>query len=176
MASTGKLDGYPVELYDGSFSGKFEMTEEDGKRIGYDDVVSFLVVATADKANFDTTKGGEVRRTNRLTVNEVMLLEHSVARDLMASAGRLESQPGEETIEELTLREVREAMAEFTMLDDAFDVIEDFEEVFSPGGYDPTEFVEGDSSHSGVMSGPPPSALPPQAPSKDILNKFLEVS
>jgi hypothetical protein len=64
----GKLDGFPVELYDGRFSGVFELEDEEGEAIGYDDTVTFLVVASADKAAFSTLKNGELKRTNTFKI------------------------------------------------------------------------------------------------------------
>lgn len=93
MGNSGNLDGFPVELYDGRFSGKFELDEEDGRKIGYDDVVAFLVVTTADKANFDMTKLGEVRRTNTFGVSNVRIVPSRMAEEFLDRLNG--SEPGE---------------------------------------------------------------------------------
>lgn len=80
-----KLDGFSVDIYDGRFSGTFEMDEEIGQDINYEDVISFVVVAAVGKANFNTQKNGEVKRTNVFAVENVKILKPEVASQLIGS-------------------------------------------------------------------------------------------
>lgn len=83
MSNNGRLDGIAVDLYNGRFSGSFEIDEEVGESIAYDDVVSFLVVGTAGKANFNATSKGDLKRTNVFEVTNVMILTPEVAASLL---------------------------------------------------------------------------------------------
>lgn len=63
-----RFDGYPVTLYDGRFSGTFELPENVGADLEYDEVITFLVTATVGKAVLDATRLGDLKRTNTLKV------------------------------------------------------------------------------------------------------------
>lgn len=68
------LDGHYVDQFDGRFTGTFDIDNDEGEKLSYDDVVSFFVVASVDKANFSTTKAGELKRTNVFVVDSVKVL------------------------------------------------------------------------------------------------------
>ena len=68
------LDGHIVDQFEGRFNGLFDIEQEEGEQVFYDNQVSFFVTATVDKANFATTKGGELKRTNIFNVKSVKLL------------------------------------------------------------------------------------------------------
>lgn len=99
-----KFDGYPIELYDGRFSGTFELDEEVGEAIKYEQVVSFLVVANASKAAISTNKDGDLKRTNTFAVQQVKLVSNEQAEALLWSQVALplaapEEEPSEEKAE-----------------------------------------------------------------------------
>ena len=67
-----QFDGYPVTLYDGRFSGTFELPENVGADLEYDEVITFLVTATVGKAVLDATRLGDLKRTNTLKVSSAV--------------------------------------------------------------------------------------------------------
>ena len=79
MSNQGRLDGLEIDIYDGRFGGSFDMDTEVGQTISYDDVVTFMVVAVAGKANFDTNKSGDLKRTNVFEVTNVQIVPDSMA-------------------------------------------------------------------------------------------------
>lgn len=88
-ANQGRLDGLIVEMYDGKFGGTFEMDSEVGESIAYDDVVTFMVVAVAGKAAFDTNKSGDLKRTNTFEVSNVSIVPNDVAVKIANQLGVL---------------------------------------------------------------------------------------
>lgn len=74
-----KFDGLPVEFFDGRFSGSFDIDESIGKEIGYDDVVCFVVVGTANKAGISQNKAGELKRTNVFKVTNAKVVNGNTA-------------------------------------------------------------------------------------------------
>lgn len=67
-----QFDGYPVTLYDGRFSGTFELPESVGADLEYDEVITFLVTANVGKAVLDATRLGDLKRTNTLKVTSAV--------------------------------------------------------------------------------------------------------
>lgn len=67
-----QFDGYPVTLYDGRFSGTFELPENVGADLEYDEVITFLVTANVGKAVLDATRLGDLKRTNTLKVTSAV--------------------------------------------------------------------------------------------------------
>lgn len=85
----GRLDGLVVEMYDGKFGGTFEMDTEIGESIRYDDVVTFMVVAQAGRASFDTNKSGDLKRTNVFEVANVSIVPNEMAVKIANGLGVL---------------------------------------------------------------------------------------
>ena len=85
----GRFDGLPIEIYEGRFAGGFEMDQEIGESIAYDDVVTFLVVAVAGKANIDATKSGDLKRTNYFDVESVSIVPPESATQVINEIGAL---------------------------------------------------------------------------------------
>lgn len=85
----GRLDGLPVELYDGRFGGTFEMDQETGTAIAYDDVLTFMVVGVAGKCSFDTNKSGDLKRTNTFEVTNVNIVPNDIAVKLANELGTM---------------------------------------------------------------------------------------
>lgn len=84
MDSWPKFDGFPIELYDGRFTGgAFDMDEDAGSTVKYDDVVSFLVVSRADKAKISTNKDGDLKRTNEFHIIDVHVLNPEEAESVL---------------------------------------------------------------------------------------------
>lgn len=80
------IDGYAVELYDGRFSGTFEMDEAHGKQVAFDDVVTFVVVAEVASPKFSQNKAGEVKRTNSFKVTNVKIVNGNTALEILNKA------------------------------------------------------------------------------------------
>lgn len=78
-----KLDGMQVDTFAGKFGGSFDMEEDLGSGIDFDDVACFLVVGTADKAAHEITKGGDVKRTNTFTVTSATYLDPDFATKVL---------------------------------------------------------------------------------------------
>lgn len=70
-----QFDGFPVELYDGKFSGAFDVDEHVAQNIAHGDEVAFIVVASAKGAAFTDTKDGQVKRTNTFKVTEALVVD-----------------------------------------------------------------------------------------------------
>lgn len=81
-----KFDGLPVEFFDGRFSGSFDIDESIGKEIGYDDVVCFVVVGTANKAGISQNKAGELKRTNVFKVTNAKVVNGNTALKILGQA------------------------------------------------------------------------------------------
>lgn len=77
-----RFDGLSVDEFNGKFSGTFEMDEDKGKEIVIDDVVSFFVVTTADKADIAITKSGDLKRTNTFKIGVVQPLDRELASEI----------------------------------------------------------------------------------------------
>jgi len=62
------FDGNPVEIYQGRFSGLFDVTEEIAAPMSIDDEVVFLVSARVDSPKFTYLKDGTLKRSNTFKV------------------------------------------------------------------------------------------------------------
>ena len=71
-----QFDGFPVELYDGKFSGAFDVDEHIAQSIAHGDEVAFLVVGTTKGSSFTDTKDGQVKRTNTFKVTEALVIDN----------------------------------------------------------------------------------------------------
>ena len=80
-----RFDGFAVTLYDGKFSGTFDLDEGMALEVGFDDVVTFVVTARVGGVNFGETKLGDVKRTNSFSVTSAVAL----GSDLMAKIGTI---------------------------------------------------------------------------------------
>lgn len=84
--SQDRLDGVYIQSYDGRFTGRFDIDENRGHEIAYDDVVCFVVIATAGKAQFGTDRAGDLKRSNVFEVSEVVPVDGSIAYSVMDQA------------------------------------------------------------------------------------------
>lgn len=73
------FDGIPVTIYEGKFGGFFDLADEVGENVKYDDVVCFIVTASAGAANMSTTKTGDMKRRNTFEIMNVLPIEPDVA-------------------------------------------------------------------------------------------------
>lgn len=70
------VDGSPVELYDGKFTGTFGMEDADACGIAADDEVFFIVSAKAAIPSFSAAKKIKgLKRTNVFKVGDVKVVE-----------------------------------------------------------------------------------------------------
>jgi hypothetical protein len=70
-----KFDGWDVELFEGKFTGGFDVDREVAAQILYGDEVTFLVTASAKGVGFKDNADGDMKRTNAFTVNEALVLD-----------------------------------------------------------------------------------------------------
>lgn len=82
-----RFDGFPVTLYEGRFSGSFDIPADLGAGLEYDDVVTFCVTVNVGKATIDATKLGDLKRTNALPVQHVVPISKERADEIYAEAG-----------------------------------------------------------------------------------------
>lgn len=170
-----RFDGYPVVLYDGKFSGSFDLPEDVGAGLQYDDVVTFVVTCHVGKASIDATRLGDMKRTNAFPVQQVVPLSAQQAQDLYNElgvdatgqlSGQLELQP-EPALDDVFV-DLDEDEEEF--VDPAAPV--DEEEIFSPGGGGAADW-EFDATP--VRPGTAPANFVDQEPQGDkSLAAFLE--
>lgn len=81
-----RFDGFAVELYEGAFSGAFDMDEDFAREIGYDDQVTFIVTGRVSSVNFGETKVGDIKRKNVFQISSAAALDPSVAQKLLLTA------------------------------------------------------------------------------------------
>lgn len=82
-----RFDGFPVTIYEGRFSGSFEIPEELGAKLEFDDVVSFVVTCTVGKATIDSTRLGDLKRTNAMSVQNVAPASQKAVDEAYAANG-----------------------------------------------------------------------------------------
>lgn len=162
MKDFSKFDGYPIELYDGRFSGTFEMDEASGEGIKYEQSVCFLVVAHASKAAISTNKDGDVKRTNTFAVQRVEVIPAEEAEKVLYQQGSL----GEIQLEEVPFLDdsdqtIASYEAEGLTAADRPDVDPETGEVFSPG------------MSEGVYDNAVPPSVPDPKEQASALDDFL---
>jgi hypothetical protein len=81
------LDGEPVEIYEGRFTGSFDIGD-DGISISTDDLVCYLVTARVSAPKFSfIRKSGKLKRTNSHTIESAIKLTPEKAMYLLDSIG-----------------------------------------------------------------------------------------
>lgn len=73
------FDGFSVVMYDGKFSGSFDLDDETAREIGLDDVVTLVVTARISGAAHSETKTGDIKRTNVFKVSTAQVLTPKTA-------------------------------------------------------------------------------------------------
>jgi len=85
-----RFDGVDVELFGGRFKGAFDVPEDQGSDMAYDEVYSFVVTARVGDVDFRENKTGDLRRINVLELQEVVVLTpqlHSLVSSALTSGG-----------------------------------------------------------------------------------------
>lgn len=73
-----QFDGLPVQLYEGKFSGNFDIEEDLGKKLSYDDEVTFIVTArVGGNCSFGETKQGDIKRVNTFKISGIEVFSTS---------------------------------------------------------------------------------------------------
>lgn len=72
------FDGVPVTLHSAKFTGTFDLSDEVGDNMQYDDVVTFLVTAVASTATVGTNAAGDMKRTNKLIISNVNFVDPAI--------------------------------------------------------------------------------------------------
>lgn len=70
-----RFDGFEVNVYEGSLTGKFELEDAQAEKLSLDRIAVFVVAARLGKASVEATKDGDVKRTNTFVVSELQILE-----------------------------------------------------------------------------------------------------
>lgn len=78
-----RFDGFAVAVYDGKFAGSFDLEDDMGNELAMDDVVTFVVTARVGGANFDTTKTGDIKRTNKFDITSATALDQTLANNVL---------------------------------------------------------------------------------------------
>lgn len=82
MNKRESFDGLTVALYDGKFSGSFDLEDDAATTIGLDDMVTLVVTARVSGAAHSETKVGDVKRTNTFKVSKVVVLDPSQVKSV----------------------------------------------------------------------------------------------
>lgn len=82
-----RFDGFAVSVYDGKFSGGFDLEDDLGSKVAFDDVVTFLVSGRVSSVGITETKLGDLKRTNTFQVTSSVALEPKQAETLLTSLG-----------------------------------------------------------------------------------------
>lgn len=70
-----KFDGFDVSVHEATFTGKFDLDDEESESIRLDRVVVFVVAARVGKVLHAADKDGEIKRTNTFVVSEAQMLQ-----------------------------------------------------------------------------------------------------
>lgn len=88
VSGTEYFDGEPVEVYEGRFSGTFQMIEETAAALANDDQVTFIVTARVSSPKFSyVAKTGALRRSNTMKIEESYIMDAAEARYLLDNMG-----------------------------------------------------------------------------------------
>lgn len=83
-----RFDGFAVSVYDGKFTGGFDFDEDLAQKIGFDDVVTFVVTGRVGAVGITETKLGDLKRTNTFQVTSSVPLQPKDAEKLLNSLGQ----------------------------------------------------------------------------------------
>jgi hypothetical protein len=83
----GRFDGFPIALYEGKFTGSFELDEQMGENLVFDEVATWIVTTRCSGATFSDTKLGDIKRVNTFQVTSSVALDRSMASQLLKSVG-----------------------------------------------------------------------------------------
>ncbi len=82
------FDGQPVSIYEGRFTGSFEMVEEVAAPMTHDDQVVFIVTCRLEAPKFSyLKKTGDLKRSNTLRVEHSAIIDPHEARYLLDNMG-----------------------------------------------------------------------------------------
>lgn len=74
------FDGNAVTVYDAKFAGTFDLPDEVGSVMRFNDVVMFLVTATVGQSQVTATKTGDLKRSNRLDIIAIRDIDSRAAQ------------------------------------------------------------------------------------------------
>ena len=81
------FDGDPIEVYEGRFSGAFEIEAESGAVMSNGDLITFIVTARVDTPKFSHVKKLGLKRSNTMKVVSAVPMDADSARYLYDNAG-----------------------------------------------------------------------------------------
>lgn len=74
------FDGEAVTVYDAKFAGTFDLPEEEGAKMRFNSIVTFLVTAEVGKSEVTSTKSGDLKRSNRLDIVAIRHIDSQAAK------------------------------------------------------------------------------------------------
>lgn len=100
------FDGEPVSVYEGRFTGTFDL-DTDAAALSYGDQVTFIVTARVDTPKFSRVrKTGDTKRTNSMRIEDVTQVSKDRAMYLLDSVGVKVFGVNDGIVETATLQEV----------------------------------------------------------------------
>lgn len=73
------FDGNAVTQYEAKFAGTFDLPEDVGSDMRFNDVVMFLVTANVGSSSVTATKTGDLKRSNRLDIIAIRDIDSQAA-------------------------------------------------------------------------------------------------
>jgi hypothetical protein len=83
----GRFDGFPIALYEGKFTGTFDLDEQMGENLVFDEVATWIVTTRCSGASFSDTKLGDIKRVNTFQVTSSVVLDQAMAAQLLKGVG-----------------------------------------------------------------------------------------
>lgn len=74
IAGQESLDGFVVESYEGRISGSFDVVQDDGRKLGYNDEVLLIVQGHVKAPAYKTDSNGDLKRVHTFEANEVTIV------------------------------------------------------------------------------------------------------
>lgn len=84
-----QLDGFSVTVYEGKFAGSFDLDEDLGHDLRFDDQVTFIVTGRIGGVSFGETKLGDLKRINAFQVTSATALDSQTATKVLNSLGTM---------------------------------------------------------------------------------------
>lgn len=99
LSGQEQFDGFSVSLYEGTFSGGFDIDEDMGQELAYDDVVTFVVTGRIGGVKIAETKTGDIKRVNSFQVTSSVALDPKMASVVLNAIAGQQPATGQQTIQ-----------------------------------------------------------------------------
>lgn len=74
IAGQEQLDGFVVESYEGKIVGSFDVTQDDGRKLAYNDELLLIVQVHVKAPSYKTDTNGDLKRVHTFEANEVSIV------------------------------------------------------------------------------------------------------